>query len=93
MTTPASGDRVTPHPSVVFTELDDTQSALLHLETKRYYSLNETGTRIWQLLAAGLDRAAVGETLSREFEVSAADAERSVAELVDELVAEGLAQR
>ncbi len=85
--------RVEIHPSVVFTALDDTQSALLHLDTKRYYSLNETGTRIWQLLADGQGRAAVGEALCREFEVSAADAGRYVASFLDELVQEGLARR
>ncbi len=81
------------HPSVVFTELDETESALLHLDTKFYYSLNQTGSRVWQLLAGGLDRTAVGEALSREFEVSPEDAGRYVADFLDELVREGLARR
>ncbi len=89
----APEDRVELHPSVVFTPLDESQSALLHLDTKFYYSLNETGTRIWQLLADGLDRAAVAETLSGEFEVSPQDAGRYVADFLDELAREGLVRR
>jgi hypothetical protein len=37
---------VRPHPSVVFTCLDAAEAALLHLGTKRYYALNETGARV-----------------------------------------------
>ncbi len=87
------GGRVEIHPSVVFTALDETESALLHLDTKFYYSLNETGTRIWQRLADGLDRAAVAETLSGEFEVSPQDAGRYVADFLEELAREGLVRR
>jgi hypothetical protein len=46
-----SEERFHCHPSVVFTRLNDTEAVLLHLETKRYYSLNETGARLWELLA------------------------------------------
>jgi hypothetical protein len=39
---------------VVVTELDgENESVLLHLGTKKYYTLNETGVRIWQLLGEG----------------------------------------
>ena len=37
---------MSPHPSVVFTRLDAAEAILLHLGTKRYYSLNETGARV-----------------------------------------------
>ncbi len=86
-------DRIEIHPSVVFTALDETESALLHLDTKRYYSINETGTRVWQLLADGLDPAAIGETLCREFEVDPEGAARYVAAFFDELAREGLVRR
>lgn len=38
------------HPSVLFTDLEDGTSVLLHLESKHYYTLNETGTIIWRAL-------------------------------------------
>lgn len=38
------------HPSVLFTDLDDGTSVLLHLESKHYYTLNDSGTIIWRAL-------------------------------------------
>ena len=40
--------RVRPHLEVVDTERDMGETALLHLESQTYYSLNVTGTRLWQ---------------------------------------------
>src|SRR5690606_18752296 len=39
-----------PDPEVVFTPVSDAEAILLSLTTKRYYSLNETGLRIWRWL-------------------------------------------
>ncbi len=38
------------HPSVLFTDLEDGTSVLLHLDSKFYYTLNDTGTLIWRAL-------------------------------------------
>lgn len=38
------------HPSVLFTDLDDGTGVLLHLDSKYYYTLNESGTIIWRTL-------------------------------------------
>jgi hypothetical protein len=38
------------HPSVLFTDLEDGTSVLLHLDSKFYYTLNESGTAIWRAL-------------------------------------------
>jgi hypothetical protein len=38
------------HPSVLFTDLEDGTSVLLHLDSKYYYTLNESGTIIWRAL-------------------------------------------
>jgi Coenzyme PQQ synthesis protein D (PqqD) len=40
--------RVHRHPEVVDTELEAEETVLLHLESETYFSLNLTGTRIWQ---------------------------------------------
>lgn len=44
-------------------------AVLLNLRTKRYYSLNETGTRIWQLLLEGRTEEEIVERLAAEYDV------------------------
>jgi len=78
-------DRVKPNPQVVDTELSDTELALLHLETKTYFSLNATGARVWAGVKAGRTLGEIARSLQAEFEVSAERAEKSVAELVADL--------
>ena len=63
---------------------------VLHTGTKRYYSLNETGARIWALLEARGDPAEAAETIATEYGISHADAEQAVTALVDGLAAAGL---
>ena len=48
----------------------DGGAVLLHMETKRYYSLNETGALIWRLLQQrvdhGRDQMRVGHPVQRQ---------------------------
>ena len=81
---------ITLDPDVVFTRLGEESAALLHLVTKRYYTLNGTGLRIWELLERGYDRPAIARALHQEFAVDLAAAATSVAGLVEELGREGL---
>ena len=53
----ALNQQVRPYSEVVDTELDTGETILLQLESTTYYSLNTTGTRIWQGLKRGLDPA------------------------------------
>jgi hypothetical protein len=73
------------HPEVVDTPLKDQETVLLHLHSKLYYSLNATGTRIWQGLKQGLTHAEISQRLQAEFTVDAERADRSVLSLVNEL--------
>jgi Coenzyme PQQ synthesis protein D (PqqD) len=82
-----------PHPEVVDTELDTGETVLLHLESTTYYSLNATGTRIWQGLKRGLPLQEISRQLQEAFEVEAERADRSVLALVNELVQHQLVQR
>ena len=75
---------------VVATSLGDDETVLLNVETRHYYSLNETGTRIWQLLAEGESLDEIAASLTNEYDVSAEDARRHVEAHVAELLAEGL---
>lgn len=79
-----------PNPNVVATTLEDAESVLLDLETRRYYTLNETGTRIWQLLSEGRPVSDIAVVLTSEFEVSENDARDHARALIDELVEDGL---
>ena len=82
--------RYGPHPAVVYTRLDEHEAVLLHLETQRYFSLNETGVVIWDLLAASptLDEvaAALAQTYEAEHEILVASVQR----FLDELERDGL---
>lgn len=79
-----------PDPDVLFTGLRNGESVLLHLGTKTYYSLNETGTRIWRLLAEGLEVGEIGRRLEAEYDVTLEHAQSSVIQLVEALVSEKL---
>jgi hypothetical protein len=81
-----------PHPDAVDTELDNNELALLHLESKKYYSLNFTGMRIWQGLRQGLSLREISRRLRSEFRVDAETADRCVLELVNEMVEQNLVQ-
>jgi len=78
------------HPSVVYTPLDESEAILLHLETKRYYSLNETGRRIWELAVQGRGAEAIADTLVEEYAVSRETAEAKARRLLDDLSHERL---
>ena len=43
--------RYAPHPNVVARRLDEAV-VLVHLDTSRIFTLNTTGSRIWELLSA-----------------------------------------
>ncbi len=77
---------------VVSTTIDEDESVLLHLEAQQYYSLNETGHRIWQLLARGRAPGAIAAALAEEWALSEAEALRHVRSFLQELCEEGLVE-
>ena len=81
-----------PNPQALFTELDDGTGVLLHLDTKFYYTLNPTAVFVWKELtrAAPASVVAIAVALSLEFRVERAEAERDVAALLAEMLADGL---
>jgi hypothetical protein len=78
------------HPAVIYTPLDATEAILLHLETKRYYTLNETGRRIWELASMGQPAEEIGAALAAEYEVSPDTAGEKARSLIDDLARERL---
>lgn len=63
---------------------------LLQLYTKKYFSLNETGSRVWTLLQEHATVSEIIDRLVEEFEVEPAEADRAVRELIVDLLSEQL---
>ncbi|HEX8423232.1 MAG TPA: PqqD family protein [Pyrinomonadaceae bacterium] len=79
-----------PHEHVVFTEFDDSEGVLVDLNSKRYYTLNETAMIIWR----GLERKRTREEIIRDitdaYDVTPEHAARSLDQLVASLQARKL---
>src|SRR5262245_45643206 len=85
--------RIRLHPEVVDTELQGQDTVLLQLESTTCYSLNLTGTRIWQGLKQGLILQEISRRLQAEFAVDEEQADRSVIALVEELYHQQVVQQ
>lgn len=81
--------RLSRHPDVVHTELED-GAVLLHLGTKFYYSLNEMGRTIWGLLESIDDHAGLTKRLLGQYQVTEDHARASLARFLQELDREQL---
>ncbi len=79
-------------PRHVLVRLLDQESVLLNLETERYFGLDETGTRMWQLLTTSPDIDAAYQELLAEYDVQPELLRENLAELVGHLVEHGLLQ-
>ena len=66
------------------------ETVLLDLDGESYFGLNEVGTRIWQLIQSGQTVAETLSALSDEYDVSRAQLETDVSELLDKLTDAGL---
>ena len=81
--------RVLPHPDVVARRLDD-NVVLIHLDSNRIFTLNATGSRIWELLVAGNSPEEIETVLQGEFDVARKQIRLELSSLVDEFLSEGL---
>ncbi len=81
-------------PDVAMTEVADTGGpvgVLLHLGSRRYFTLNATGVFIWNLLSKAPRSAdAIADEVVRAFAVERAGASASIGGLLAELSSEGL---
>ncbi len=87
--TPLSDETPRVSPDVLAAHLEG-EAVLLHLGTKRYYRLNETGAVIWKGLERGLDAPAIVSELTKEFEVDPRIAEAELRSTLEELRQRGL---
>jgi hypothetical protein len=82
-------DKVTIPPNVLARGVG-AETVILDLESGTYFGLDPVGARIWQLLSEGQSLADICAAIQSEYDVGAADAEKDLVTLVDELVAQGL---
>ena len=81
-----------PHSHVVYTEFDGREAVLVDLNTKRYYTLNETAMLIWRGLESGKTTAEIAREITDRYEVTTEHAMASVERLVNSLSAHRLLQ-
>lgn len=77
-------------PEDVVSEYLDGEAVLLHLGTGTYFTLNSSGSRIWQLIEGSTDITKLVETLSSEFDVDVETMTSDLDELISELGSRGL---
>ena len=66
------------------------ESVLLNLEAEIYYGLDETGTRMWQVVTTAPNIDNAYEELLTEFDVEAELLRQNLSELLGQLVDKGL---
>ena len=79
-------------PAHVLVRFLDRESVLLNLETEHYFGLDETGTRMWQLVTVSPNIDAAYEELLAEFDVEPELLRSNLTELLGQLVENGLLQ-
>ena len=76
--------RYTVSPDAACATVDD-GAVVLHMRSRRYYSLNPTGAAIWSLLEQGAPVPGIVASLVETYDVDAPAAERAVLVLMTEL--------
>ena len=79
-------------PSHVLVRFLDKESVLLNIETERYFGLDETGTRMWQLVTAAPKIEVAYGQLLEEYDVEPELLRANLTDLVSRLVENGLLQ-
>ncbi len=79
-------------PDAAFAAVED-GAVVLHMRTKRYFSLNETGTFVWRQLEERVTRSEIVRRLVEIYEVGMTEAELALSHLIDDLLSEELVQR
>lgn len=83
------GARLCPDPDVICQRMGG-GIVLLNLRTDRFYELNPTAARLWELLSEQSDPALIQETLLNEFEVDPRQLANEIGTLITSLRQEGL---
>ena len=79
-------------PTHVLVRFLDQESVLLNLETEQYFGLDETGTRMWQLVTTSANIDTAYQELLSEYDVQPEMLRENLTELLGHLVEHGLLQ-
>jgi hypothetical protein len=79
-------------PAHVLVRLLDQESVLLNLESEQYFGLDETGTRIWQVVTTAPNIDTAYQELLAEYDVQPEMLRENLNELLGHLVEHGLLQ-
>jgi hypothetical protein len=79
-------------PAHVLVRLLDQESVLLNLESEQYFGLDETGTRIWQVVTTSPNIDTAYQELLAEYDVQPEMLRENLNELLGHLVEHGLLQ-
>ena len=66
------------------------ETVILNLDSGIYFGLDPVGARFWQLIAEGKTLAEIRDEMLEEYEVTPAQLENDLLELVNELLAKNL---
>ena len=83
------GDKVSV-PGHVLVRFLDKEAVLLNIETERYFGLDETGARMWQLATTAANIDAAYQALLNEYDVDAQTLREHLSELLEKLADNGL---
>jgi hypothetical protein len=83
--------QVRPPDDVLMSELDR-EAVLLKLKSESYFGLDETGTRMWQLLLSSDSLQIAYDAMLAEFDVDPETLREHLTELVEQLLAHGLVE-
>jgi len=79
-------------PAHVMVRFLDNESVFLNLDTERYFGLDQTGTRMWQVITNSSNIEAAYQQLLSEFEVEPETLRSDVIGLLEKLVENNLLQ-
>ena len=79
-------------PAYVLVRFLDKESVLLNIDTERYFGLDETGTRMWQLVTAAPKIQVAYQQLLDEYDVTPELLRENLTDLLNRLVENGLLQ-
>ncbi|MEM2842199.1 MAG: PqqD family protein [Thermoproteota archaeon] len=68
------------------------ETVIVNIDTGFYYTLNEVGTRIWQLLERGRSIKEIVRIVLEEYAVDEDKARKDVLEFINDLYKEGLVE-
>ena len=74
----------------VSTKVSDGSFVLLQFVDQKYYTLNGTGSRIWEHLSDGKSRSEIEQALRDEYDLDPAHAIKTVTKFLDSLESAGM---